>query len=111
MLGLQEFIQPSVEFIFQAENAEQKEVDEGDGLETDHDAILADLALSLGRDRVDHEEVRRHLVSAQRSGLNWRAVFEQAVRAELHRPPLPRPVNAPGLESRSSTIGQVSGRT
>ena len=41
MLGLQEFIQPSVEFIFQAENAEQKEEDEGDGLETDQDAIRA----------------------------------------------------------------------
>ena len=79
MLGLQEFIQPSVEFIFQAENAEQKEEDEGDALETDQDAILADLALSLGARPVDHEEVRRHLASAQRIGLDWRELFEQAV--------------------------------
>ena len=93
MLGLQEFIQPSVEFIFQAENAEQKEEDEGDALETDQDAIRADLAVSLGRDHVDHEEVRRHLASAQRFGLNWRELFEQAVSAELTA----RPFRAPSM--------------
>ena len=93
MLGLQEFIEPSVEFIFQAENAEQKEEDEGNALESEQDAIIADLAVSLGRERVDHEEVRRHLASAQRSGLDWRELFEQAVGAEVTA----RPFRAPAM--------------
>ena len=95
MLGLQEFVQPSIEFILQAENAEQKEEDEGDALESDQASIMADLTASLGRDRVDHDEVRRHLASAQRNGLDWRALFEAAVRAELTACPFRAPAMPP----------------
>jgi hypothetical protein len=95
MLGLQQFIQPSVEFIFQAENAEQKEEDDGDAIEHGSEEIIADLAMSLRHQRVDHEEVRRHLASAQRSGLDWRELFEQAVRAELTARPFRAPMLPP----------------
>jgi len=93
LLGLQEFVTPSVEFVFQAENAEQKSVDEGDALALDHEALRADLAQGLARDPVDHEEVRRHLAAARRAGLDWRFLFEQAVREELTA----RPYRAPAL--------------
>jgi hypothetical protein len=91
MLGLQEFIEPSVEFVFQAENREQKDVDDFDASEGDEDAILADLAASLGCDPVDHEEVRRHLAAAQRAGLDWHEVYEHAVRDELAARPFRLP--------------------
>jgi hypothetical protein len=93
LLGLQEFIEPSVEFIVQAENAEQKEEDEGDALEDDREARLADLAQSLRHDPVDPEEVRRHLAAVARSGLDWQPLLEQAIRAELAA----RPYRAPAL--------------
>jgi hypothetical protein len=95
LLGLQEFIEPSVEFIVQAKNAEQKKENEGDALEDDREALLADLAQSLRYDPVDHEEVRRHLAALQRSGYDWQAHFEQALRDELAARPYRAPVLPP----------------
>ncbi len=83
MLGLQEFIEPSVEHIFEAENLEEKDEDDRDASKDDPKAIVADLVTSLGRTPVDSEEVRRHLTSARRMGLDWREVYDQAVRDEL----------------------------
>ena len=83
MLGLQQFVEPSVEFVFQTENREQKDADDLDSSGVDEAAILADLAASLGRDPVDHEEIRRHLALAQRAGLEWQEVYERAVADEL----------------------------
>jgi hypothetical protein len=93
LLGMQEFIEPSVEFVFQAENVEQKRDVGSDALEDDQVALLADLAESLSRDPVNHDEVRRHLAGLQRSGIDWREAFDQAVRAELAA----RPYRAPAL--------------
>jgi hypothetical protein len=83
LLGLQEFIEPSVEHIFEAENREEKDEDDRDASEDDPKAVVADLLTSLGRTPVDSEEVRRHLTSARRMGLDWREVYDQAVRDEL----------------------------
>ena len=66
------------------------------------EAILDNLAKSLGHDPVDHEEVRRHLASARSAGLDWRAVYEQAVRDELTA----RPFRAPSIPP----IGRVAPR-
>jgi hypothetical protein len=93
MMGLREFIEPSVEYVLQAENAEQVEEDDLDASGDDREAILADLATSLGRVSVDLEEVRRHLASARRTGLVWREVYEKAVRDELAA----RPFRAPSV--------------
>jgi hypothetical protein len=93
LLGLEEFIAPSVEFVRQAENAEQRKEDEGSAAEDERAAVLADLAQSLAFNPVDHEEVRRHLATAERAGLDWRALFEQAVRDELTA----RPYRAPAI--------------
>jgi hypothetical protein len=93
LLGLQQFIEPSVEHIFQAQNLEQKDDEEDDGLGLDEEAIRSSLAEALGRSPVDAEEVRRHLSAAARSGVHWKSLFEQAVADELRA----RPYRAPSL--------------
>jgi hypothetical protein len=71
MLGLREFVEPSVEYNFQAESAEQKEEDDLNPSGDDREEILAGLSTSLGRDPVDHEEVRRYLASARFPDALW----------------------------------------
>jgi hypothetical protein len=93
MLGLQEFIEPSVEYVFQAENVEQKEEDDLDAGGDDAGSILDDLSASLGRSPIDAEEVRRHLTRAARAGLDWEERYEAAVRSELGS----RPFRAPSI--------------
>ena len=93
LLGLQQFIEPSVEYVFQAQNVEQKEEEDDDGLGGDESAIRSDLALALSRSPVDPEEVRRHLSAAARAGMDWKALFEQAAADELRE----RPFRAPSL--------------
>jgi hypothetical protein len=93
LLGLQEFIEPSVEYVFQAQNVEQKDEEDDDGLGDDEEVIRSDLAEALARTPIDTEEVRRHLTAAARGGLDWRALFEQAVRDELRE----RPFRAPSI--------------
>jgi hypothetical protein len=93
MLGMQEFIEPSVEYILQAENAEQAEAEDPGRSEDGPEAILADLAASLGRDPIDPEEIRRHLATARRAELDWRELFDQAVQDELAG----RPYRAPSI--------------
>jgi hypothetical protein len=83
MLGLQGFIEPSVEHVFEVQNAEQKEEDDLDTGRGDLAAIREDLAASLRRSPIDLEEVRRQLTAAQRAGLDWRTLYDEAVRAEV----------------------------
>ncbi len=91
MLGLQEFIEPSVEYVLQAENVEQKEEDDLAADGDDAGAIRDDLSVSLGRTPIDLEEVRGLLTRAARSGLGWEEVYEAAVRSELGSRPFRTP--------------------
>ena len=93
LLGLQQFIEPSVEHVFEAQNVEQKDEEDDDGLGEGEEAIRSDLAEALGRSPVDVEEVRRHLTAAARAGLDWKALFDQAVSDELRE----RPYRAPTI--------------
>jgi hypothetical protein len=102
LLGLQQFIEPSVENIVQAQNVEQKDEEDDDGLGEGEEAIRSDLAEAMGRSPVDTEEVRRHLSAAARAGLDWRAVYEQAVNDELRE----RPFRAPSIPP----VGRVAPR-
>lgn len=105
LLGLQQFIAPSVEHVFEAEYLQDKD-DENDNEagEGDLEALQADLAAALGNSPIDPDEIRRHLAKAARLGLDWRELFEDAVRAELknrpYRPPAMPPIwrVAPRLE-------------
>jgi hypothetical protein len=92
LLGLRQFVEPSVEYVFQAQNVEQKEEEDDEGLGGD-EAISSDLALALSRSPVDPDEVRRHLSAAARAGMDWKALFEQASAKELSE----RPYRAPSL--------------
>jgi hypothetical protein len=102
LLGLQEFIEPSVEYVFQAQNVEQKEEEDDDGLGEDEEAIRSDLAEAMGRTPIDTEEVRRYLTAAARAGLGWKALFDQAVGDELRE----RPFRAPSIPP----VGRVAPR-
>jgi hypothetical protein len=102
LLGLQEFIEPSVEYVFQAQNVEQKEEDDDDGLGEDEEAIRSDLAEAMGRSPVDTEEVRRYLTAAARAGLDWKVLFDQSVADELRE----RPFRAPSIPP----VGRVAPR-
>jgi hypothetical protein len=93
MLGLQQFIEPSVEHVFQAQNVEQKEEEDDKGLGGDEEAIRSDLAEALSRTPVDPEEVRRHLSAAVRLGIDWKALFDQVASEELRE----RPFRAPSI--------------
>jgi hypothetical protein len=95
MLGLQEFIAPSVEYIFQAQNVEQKEEEDDEGLGGDEKAICSDLPEALSRTPVDLEEVRRHLSAAVRAGMDWKARFERAAGDELQERPFRAPFIPP----------------
>jgi hypothetical protein len=94
LLGLQQFIEPSVEHVFQAQNVEQTQEDDN-GLGEAEEVIRSDLAEALGRSPVDIEEVRRHLAAAMRAGLDWKALYEEAVTAELRDRPFRAPSIAP----------------
>jgi predicted transcriptional regulator len=94
LFGLQQFIEPSVEHIVQAQNVEQKEEEDDQGLgDGDEQAVRSGLAEALRGTPVDPEEVRRHLSGAKRLDLDWRAIFEQAVADELRE----RPFRAPSM--------------
>jgi hypothetical protein len=95
LLGLQQFIEPSVEHVFQSQNVEQNDEEGDDGLGEDEGAIRSDLAEALGRTPVDIEEVRRHLTAAARAGLDWRVVYQEAVDAELRERPFRAPTIPP----------------
>jgi hypothetical protein len=104
-LGFQQFIEPSVEHIVQAQNVEQKDEDEGEGLGIDEEAVRADLADALRQSPVDHEEVRRHLTAAVRAGLDWNALFDQAVADELRG----RPFRAPSIPPAHRVAPRLEG--
>lgn len=93
LLGLQQFIEPSVEQILQAQNVEQKDEDDDQGQGGDEEAIQSGLAEALGRTPIDAEEIRRHLTAANRLGLDWRSLFDEAVADELRE----RPFRAPSM--------------
>jgi hypothetical protein len=95
LLGLQQFIEPSVEHVFEAQNVEQKEEEDDDGLGEGEEAVRSDLAEALGRSPVDTEEVRRYLAAGARAGLDWRALYEQAVSDELRERPFRAPLIPP----------------
>jgi hypothetical protein len=95
LLGLQQFLQPSVEWVFQAQNVEQKDEDDDAGEGDDEEAILSDLGQALRRTPIDPEELREHLTAALRAGLDWNALFEQAVAAELRERPFRAPYMPP----------------
>ena len=63
------------------------------------EAIRSDLAEALSRTPVDPEEIRRHLSTAARLGLDWKTLFDDVVNDELRERPFRTPLD-PTAEAR-----------
>jgi hypothetical protein len=104
-LGFQQFIEPSVEHILEAQNVEQKDDEKDDGLGIDEEAVRSNLAEALRQSPVDHEEIRRYLTAAVRAGMDWVALFDQAVADELRE----RPFRAPSMPPARRVAPRLEG--
>lgn len=93
LLGLREFIEPSVEHVFAAENAEETPEDDLAADEGNPALIREGLAESLRRSPLDHEEIRHHLTTAARAGLDWRNLYDEESAAAIRE----RPYIAPSM--------------
>lgn len=102
LLGLQQFLEPSVEQIFEAQNVEQRDDEDTSGLGEDEESIGLSLAEALARSPVDTEEIRQQLTLAAQAGLDWRLIFDRAVAEELRA----CPYRAPSMP----TAGRVAPR-
>ena len=98
---IDEFVNPRMEHVLTARQ-DQIHDDEVPGGDDDHEALAchlkAELAASLAADPID-ADIRRHLTAAHREGLDWRTLYEDAVRSEAAARPLclVPPAPFPGL--------------
>jgi hypothetical protein len=80
LFALQKVIEPQVEHVIVAKD--QKRRDAGsDGL------VLANLRDALRATPVNREAIRAYLEAADRQGLDWRRLYNEAVHAELTQRP------------------------
>jgi hypothetical protein len=95
--ALQQVFDPGIEHVLRAErDAQAEEADPsggGDLPETPIEEFRTDLDASLAQQPIDPEEVRRLLASARRAGHDWRALYDESVRAVLAE----RPYLAPAI--------------
>ncbi len=83
LVAMQQFIDPGVMHVVEVRHKKRSETD----IEADKERILAMLIEILQSTPVDGEAVRFYLSSAKNLGLDWRALYEQAVQAALHEAP------------------------
>lgn len=95
MLILQEFIEPRMAHVQRVSEERGRESDPSGG----GDAPRAEtefrmhLLNALRSRPIDAEQVRRHLAGAQRAGLGWERLYEEAMREAL----VNRPYLAPSI--------------
>jgi hypothetical protein len=96
-LAFQQVFDPGIEHVIRAErDAEEEEADpggDGDPPEAVVEILRSDLLVALTRVPLQPEELRKVLAEAQREGLDWRSLYEEAVRATL----ADRPYLAPAM--------------
>jgi hypothetical protein len=103
-LGFQEFVQPSIEHVFEAENVEQKAAEAEGQDDAPYAQARERLALLLALDPIDLIAIRYELSYARRAGLDWRALYQASVQTELklrpYRTPSIPPINrvSPGID-------------
>lgn len=84
LLQFQEFLDPSVRVLRQAQEVVAEEAEPGGGGEPiTPEALRAGLAASLARSPIDVEEVRGWLTIARDQEIDWAELFREAVAAEL----------------------------
>lgn len=83
LVAMQQFIEPRVKHVVEVRHEKRSETD----IEADRERILAMLKEILQSTPVNVEAVRLYLSSAKNLGLDWQALYEQAVQAEFHEVP------------------------
>src|SRR5262249_40596879 len=79
-VGMQQVIEPGVKHVIEVRQEKRSEAD----IEADKERVLAMLIEILQSTPVNVEAVRLYLATAQKLGLDWQALYEQAVQAALH---------------------------
>jgi hypothetical protein len=80
LFALQKVIEPQVEHVIVAKEQKRRDAG-GDGL------VLANLRDVLRASPVNREAIRVYLEAADRQGLDWRRLYNEAVHAELSERP------------------------
>jgi hypothetical protein len=78
-VALQQFIEPRVKHVVQVKQESRSEQD----LQAARERAIGNLLEALAAPPVNPEVIRFYLSMAQKSGLNWKALYEEAVH--LHR--------------------------
>jgi hypothetical protein len=97
LLVLDGFFEPKVEHVLTARQQVSHDDEEpgGDDGEPSEESILEDLHEALSAPHIDPDDVRRHLAYAQRSGHDWRPLYQQAVQRLLQAQPYRAPAIPP----------------
>ncbi|MFO0957057.1 MAG: hypothetical protein U0800_06255 [Isosphaeraceae bacterium] len=96
LLQFQEFLDPSVSVLRQAQEVIVEEAEPGGGGEPiTPEALQEGLSASLARSPIDTEEVRGWLTLARDKAIDWPVLFEESVRKELAERPYRLPEMPP----------------
>jgi hypothetical protein len=95
LFALQKVIEPQVEHVIVAKEQKRREAG-GDGM------VLANLRDGLRATPVNREVIRAYLQAADRQGLEWRRLYNEAVQTELTERP-DRAALIPPLEEVAPT--------
>ena len=80
-VAMQQFIEPGVKHVVQIKQEKRSEDDEAAGKER----VLANLSATLDAIPINPEVVRYYLSVAQRAGLDWKSLYEEAVQIRRSR--------------------------
>jgi hypothetical protein len=77
-VALQQFIEPGVKHVVQVGEQHRREDDDAVAGER----ILANVLASLDATTVNTEEIRAYLAIAKRAGLDWKKLYDEAVKVQ-----------------------------
>ena len=83
LVAIQQFIEPGLKHVVEVRHEKRSAME----IEADKERILAMLIEILQSTPVNVEAVRLYLSSAKNLGLDWQALYQQAVQVELHERP------------------------
>ena len=78
-VAMQQFIEPGVKHVVQVKQEQRNERD----AEGNKDRLLATLLAILDSIPINSEQIRYCLAAAKRAGLDWKGLYEEAVRVQL----------------------------
>jgi hypothetical protein len=78
---MQQFIEPGVKHVVQIKQERRSEEDEEAGKET----VLTNLLATLDALPINPEVVRYYLSVAQKAGLDWKSLYDEAIQIQRSR--------------------------